>query len=250
LDYLAVYLADHGYDLKKVFALITTSAAYQSRAAAIAVESAPGDYLFTGPLGKRMTAEQFLDAVRATIGVWPQPDARAFRRDGRGQGGQLAAVLAVLDPIAADVQERESPGSDSKDKSRTADSTARAWWAARPLPAALTPLDSLQASLGRPNREQIVSTRPAEFTTLEAITLANGAELADELQRGAVQLLADYQGTADELIDRLFFSALVREPTLAERETARELLGPKLSSAGLEDLLWSLFLLPEFQIIR
>ena len=40
-------------------------------------------------------------------------------------------------------------------------------------------------SLGRPNREQVVTTRPAEMTTLEAIEMSNGQPLAELLQQGA-----------------------------------------------------------------
>jgi hypothetical protein len=199
-----------------------------------------------------MTAEQFLDAIRSIMGVWPEPDARAFRGDGRGQGGQLVAVLNAIDPISASAVERQQQENSQRKagSGSPADSAARTLWGARRLPAALTPLDALQASLGRPNREQIVSTRPAEFTTLEAITLSNGPELSDELDRGAARLMSEYQGTVDGLIDRLFFAALVRAPSDSEREVAREWLGSEPTVEGLVDVLWSLFLLPEFQIIR
>ena len=43
-----------------------------------------------------------------------------------------------------------------------------------PARASLVKSDLLQRSLGRPNREQIVSMRPNELSTLEAIDLANG----------------------------------------------------------------------------
>jgi hypothetical protein len=33
------------------------------------------DFTFTGPLVKRMTAEQFLDALATLTGVWPEQAA-------------------------------------------------------------------------------------------------------------------------------------------------------------------------------
>jgi hypothetical protein len=56
--------------------------------------------------------------------------------------------------------------------------------------------------------------------------------------------------TAETLISRVFLHALSREPDAAERRIAGEYLkgtGTEISSDGLEDLLWSVFLSPEFQ---
>ena len=63
LDYLAGYLVDHGYDLKTLIAHIVRSRAYQSQAVSRQEEASADDYVFRGPEVKRMTAEQFLDAV-------------------------------------------------------------------------------------------------------------------------------------------------------------------------------------------
>ena len=62
LDYLAVDLADHGYNLKHTLALILTSRAYQLPAVAFA-EQSQEDFVFRGPVVKRMNAEQFVDAI-------------------------------------------------------------------------------------------------------------------------------------------------------------------------------------------
>src|SRR5581483_7148544 len=63
LDYLASYLVDQGYDLKKLIEHIVTSRAYQSRPVIVSREPSGDDYVFHGPEVKRMTAEQFIDAV-------------------------------------------------------------------------------------------------------------------------------------------------------------------------------------------
>ena len=51
--------------------------------------------------------------------------------------------------------------------------------------ASLLKNDFLMRALGRPHREQIVSVRPAELSTLEAIDLNNGQLLATRLEQGA-----------------------------------------------------------------
>jgi hypothetical protein len=117
--------------------------------------------------------------------------------------------------------------------------------------AALVNADLLMRSLGRPNREQVVTTRPEDLTTLEALDLSNGQILTETLARGATNLIdEDHNATPDERIEALFVKALCRPPTPGERAAARELLGAPVTAEGLADLLWAVFMLPEFQLIR
>jgi hypothetical protein len=116
--------------------------------------------------------------------------------------------------------------------------------------ASLVKSDFLMRALGRPNRDQIVTVRPEGLTTLEAIDLANGQALADTLQRGAQQLARRDWQSADEFTQWLFRSTLAREPSAAELATMKEALGEKVTAAGIEDALWSVLMLPEFQLVR
>jgi hypothetical protein len=120
----------------------------------------------------------------------------------------------------------------------------------RPVRAAFTTADPLQLSLGRPNREQVVTTRPDTLTTLQALDLTNGMVLAETLARGAKTVLARAGGSSPAIVDDLFERALSRPPTAAERTAALDLLGATPTAANVEDLLWSVFMLPEFQTIR
>src|SRR4030095_598985 len=60
---------DSGYDLKRLIATIMSSKAYQLRAVPRIGEQ-PRDYLFRGPEIRRLTAEQFGDAIGAITGDW------------------------------------------------------------------------------------------------------------------------------------------------------------------------------------
>ncbi len=60
---------DQKYDVKKVIEEIVLSRAYQLPAVPAADESNK-DYVFAGPGVKRMTAEEFVDAVSQITGVW------------------------------------------------------------------------------------------------------------------------------------------------------------------------------------
>ena len=124
--------------------------------------------------------------------------------------------------------------------------------------AALLKSDLLMRALGRPNREQIVSTRPNDLTTLEAMDLNNGQILTTRLGDGAAALLKQggwassghYPATTDGLVTWLFAYAYSRTPSAEELALGREALGPKPTAEGLQDLLWVTLVQPEFQLIR
>ncbi|MFM9066926.1 MAG: hypothetical protein ACKOUR_06315, partial [Planctomycetota bacterium] len=114
---------------------------------------------------------------------------------------------------------------------------------------------------GRPNRDQIVTMRPAELTTLEAIDLANAQSLADLLAQGAARwqqagppALSDSAApttdAAQAIINYLYENGLSRRPTTAEAAQLRDMLGEKPTAAAIEDAMWAVLMLPEFQLVR
>ena len=118
-----------------------------------------------------------------------------------------------------------------------------------PVRAALVKNDFLMRSLGRPHRDQVVTTRPNELTTLQAIDLANGDILAGYLEAGA-RLLSGGGRSEGELGTWVYRYALSRPPATAEKELLAEVAGDRAGPVGIEDLLWLVFMQPEFQIIR
>lgn len=66
LDWLAADFVDQGYDLEQLLRRIILSDAYQSAAAPV-----EEPYVFRGPHPRRLSAEQFSDAVSAITGEWP-----------------------------------------------------------------------------------------------------------------------------------------------------------------------------------
>ena len=91
LDWLAEDLVANGYDLKHTLELILTSRAYQMPTVEGPKEDDKSPYVFAGPLTRRMTAEQFADAVSGLSGQWADfPSSREF--DFSGGGSQLENV--------------------------------------------------------------------------------------------------------------------------------------------------------------
>ncbi len=146
LDFLATDLVDHGYDLKHTLELIASSRAYQLPPLDLA-EDNRHDFVFRGPLVRRLSAEQFVDAVADLGGV------------------AYAAAAAKPSALAS----HQSPGGHAGAR------------------AALVFADPLLAALGRSNREQVVTDRPKTATTLQALELTNGTPLATLLEKGGKQ---------------------------------------------------------------
>ncbi|MDB4544585.1 DUF1553 domain-containing protein, partial [Akkermansiaceae bacterium] len=118
-----------------------------------------------------------------------------------------------------------------------------------PVRAALVQNDFLMRSLGRPHRDQVVTSRPRDLTTLQAIDLANGDLMAGHLSKGAQMIVRDSKQSG-ELVDWFYQHALSRAPTRGERTVLLNIIGDGRDAQSLEDLLWLVFMQPEFQIIR
>ena len=114
--------------------------------------------------------------------------------------------------------------------------------------ASLVVADSLMVALGRPNREQVVTTRATEATTLQALELTNGKTLATVLHQGAANLIQQ-SPNGPKLVRSFYEEAVGRRPTSRELKMASALVGDKPTQEGVEDFVWSMTMLPEFQLI-
>jgi hypothetical protein len=381
LDYLAVHLADNQYDLKQALRLIVTSAAYQSQSESVTETSEAAAYSYRGPRAKKLTAEQFLDAIWQLTGaapvamdaqiqriepgtetnnyttaeaqwIWNISDATrapagqtiAFRKvfnladaperlvaviscdneyrvylDGRlvGEGKQWDSPnLFTIDDVTAGEHELivvgrnggDSPNPAglwcelrhmSPDKTIKGFGTDASWqwstklpnaygayqdrpsdwqaaevvnhgsiWSGRVTPlansllskgingnvvmvrASLVKSDFLMRSLGRPNRDQIVSVRPTEMTTLEAIDLSIGETLDSYLRIGAERLSKKSWDSPSDFVRWVYQYSLGRDPTTEELNVLASDLSMPLNSSAVADTLWAIIMLPEFQINR
>jgi mono/diheme cytochrome c family protein len=172
LDWLASDFVEHGYDLKHLIRTIASSRAYQMPSVARTGEIPPRGYVFGGPEVRRMTAEQFADAVGAITGEWNVAPER----------GAAAPAPARTDA---------SRGAPSQPTSSGV--YAREWRAAS---------TNLTRALGRPIRDQINSMRAVQSTTLQALELTNGEILSKWLSRGARRMTGDLGADPVSLYNR------------------------------------------------
>ena len=158
LDWLAADFVAHKYDLKHLIATIVTSRAYQMPAVARTAEAPARNYAFRGPELRRLTAEQFADAIGTITGEW-----RVLAGGQMGSGGGGKRPPAESDSPTSGVYVREYRNNSSH----------------------------LTRALGRPIRDQVTSVRAVEATTLQSLELVNGEILTSWLMRGARRLIGE-----------------------------------------------------------
>jgi mono/diheme cytochrome c family protein len=92
LDWLAEDLVAHRYDLKHTIELMLTSKAYQLPAVSPA-EATSKEFVFRGPEVRRLSAEEFRDALGEVTGVWFD------RSEFRSVTNEIRSCFTVADPL-------------------------------------------------------------------------------------------------------------------------------------------------------
>jgi uncharacterized membrane protein len=210
LDWLASDFVAQNNDLKKLIYTVATSKSYQLPSVEIKNENdvVAADYTFKGMHRRRLSAEQFADAVST-----------------------------VIYPIYADTLKNHRP---IKDLGINLD-----YPFAR---ASLVKNDRFLTALGRPNRENVSTSRSSQANLLQALELTNGNVFNMALESGAKKWRERFSNS-EELIEEVYKQALGRAPQKSERDVAIKMLGSSPDAGDIEDLLWSVMLLPEFQLI-
>jgi uncharacterized membrane protein len=211
LDWLAVDFVENGYDLKRLINQIASSKIYQSQS--IPVESPEKllaqDFKFQGMVRRRLSAEQFSDAV-----------------------SQLSA------PLFDSVEVKFRPYELIPEARNTLSFTR----------ASLVANNDFLKTLGRPNREIVSTSRDSQASLLLALELSNGERLNKSLLNGGKTWTSNFSDPS-KLTSELYSRALLRKPTQKELDLAKKIFGEKSSPEEMQDFLWAVFLLPEFQMI-
>ena len=216
LEWLAGDFVEHGYDLKHTITVIVTSRAYQMAA----IESQADGEPFSGPLAKRMTAEQFEDTVSQLTGR----RGRAWVKN----GDRLMEALGRPDRRTVTSQ-RLAP---------------------------VSTLQSMELMNGAVLHEMIYGERPSSLnvTAKELEKDKLGTKDRAEVTQITPPDYSGYAGKSpEEQVRYLFLSAVARLPSADELAIATELVNSRTAEGGpfpLSDLIWSVTMLPEFQWVR
>jgi uncharacterized membrane protein/mono/diheme cytochrome c family protein len=211
LDWLAVDFVENGYDLKRLIFQIASSKIYQSQSIAVAspAQLLAENFKFEGIIRRRLTAEQFSDAV-----------------------SELAAPLF-------DSSEVKFRPYELIPESKTTLAYNR---------ASLVANNSFLTALGRPNREIVSTGRDSQASLLQALELSNGERLNKTLEIGGQNWALNFPDP-DQLTREIYQRALLRGPNEKELAVAKKVFGENPDPNEVQDFLWAIFLLPEFQMI-
>ena len=210
LDWLASDFFKTKNNLKDLIFIITTSKTYQLTSVGIKNENdiLKVDYTFKGMHRRRLSAEQFVDAIST-----------------------------IVDPVYPDTLRQYDPFKNAMPLVPM--SYAR---------ASLVRNDVLLTALGRPNRENVSTSRSSQANLLQALELTNGNRFNSVLASGAKKWKGKLKNS-DEIINGLYLMSLGRYPEKSEMKVASDMLGPLPSEENIQDLIWAIVLLPEFQLI-
>lgn len=209
LDWLAYDFSSNGYDMKRLMRQILVSRTYQTPAVGLkeAQMLTASNFVFKGMMKRRITAEQFADAVSQFF--YPiYTDSAMVKK-------MLPAEIKNEIPFAR---------------------------------ASLVKNDPFLTALGRPNRENVSTSRISQANLLQALELTNGNKFNQSLRKGA-ELWVQKYSSSESLIRAIYVKALGRAPHPKELAVAIKYMGKKPSVEGIQDLVWAVTLLPEFQLI-
>ncbi len=216
-DALARDFIKHGYDVKHLIRTILNSATYQRSSSPVPGNEAD-DRFFSRYRMRRLSAEVLLDAYSQVTGV-PTPFTH----------------------LVTNARDSETPYGGFPLGTR-----------ALQLPDSLVASRFLDA-FGRPERANPCSCERTEDASVgQALHLNNGKTLNDKLRdkNSIVSKWLVEKRSDEEAIQRLYLSALCREPTAKERATFLKLMQAAEAEGSrreaLEDLVWAVLTSREF----
>ncbi len=115
--------------------------------------------------------------------------------------------------------------------------------------ASLVKQDPFMKSLGRPTRENVATQRDVEATLLQALTLTNSEFFVEKLTIGAQNWFERLGDDPEHLIEELYRQLLGRNPSRKESRTILKRFRQNPNPEQVEDIIWALVNLPEFQFI-
>lgn len=211
LAYLSREFVVHGYDVKWLARLITTSDAYQ-RAAIGEATRYREQRTFAAQVRRRMSAEQVVDSLYSAVGKSMNAEEMNFDPNGT-QGFLILPTPEKAWQFASLANERDRP--------------------ALALPTNQMILDVLTTFGWRETRIDPWTRQDAEVNPLQPLMLANSAAVNQ-----VIRLTEESAATAwsledlklEELVDRMFLAMLARKPSASERKLAVEVLSPSFAT--------------------
>ncbi len=238
------------FDVRHVLRCVLYSDSYQREAVTFDVNSGD-DFYFTGPIVRRMTAEQVWDSLLTLTVQNPWPFERPTAAD-------MAEVLEV-----------DLENTDFQEMIRRSDKFGETWFRgayqrslrqhsyagqilcrASELPSPL-PLEHFLRQFGQSDRE-VISGGSDDATVPQILSMLNGPITHAMLEPGSVLVDRVLQiDSPRDRIDAIFVSILSRPPSPSDRKVAAsELTQYRNDAAAYGNVAWALLNTREFLFIR
>jgi len=259
LEYATNMMRGVDYDLREFMRILYNTKVYQTMATTTEPTSAK-PYLFTGPVLRRMRAEQAWDSLML-LAAGPDIDERKGR-----DGSFLRAVLNVdfeeetveqvfakykayeseyRDLGAGVVTDMDSISPSKPDLPRIGRlEMARAAEMIQPAPAA-----SLLDTFGQSDRE-VTDAHNFDGSVPQVLALMNG-DITDRLTGSSSKIVLELESldAPEDKVQAVFFTVLSRYPDAEERQLGVEML-EDYGDDGIRDLAWALLNSPEFLFVQ
>jgi hypothetical protein len=250
LEHLTDEMLRHEFDLREFVRILVSTDTYQRRA--VAYDPASGTpFRFTGPVLRRMTAEQLWDSILTLVARNPWAAQRPTAADVAEAASidvEKTTFAAAYDQFEAFLAEY-APPRRMRQLQQTVGYRGQLLVRASEMPAPL-PLGHFLRQFGQSDREAIEGSRTVA-TVPQILTMFNGPITHSMLERGSVIYDNVVEHTPQEAIDVIFLSVLSHPPSAEDRRLAREeVMTADTPAAGLGNLIWALLNTREFIFIQ
>lgn len=260
LDYMAHKMRSFDYDQKQFLRMLYNSRTYQRE---VSGESMPesGEWHFTGPVLRRMSAEQYWDSLM-TLTI-PAVDKRIGASSyGMYSGGRGAALQAMTAKELADAARKIAKGEDvnlQRMMMMKADDNGKAMmsderW--KGYNGGLRRASELRSperashflrKFGQSDRE-VISNANREANIVQVLATFNGGEYRQVMAPNSVLMQkVKAAGSDGDKVNVIFYSIMNRRPTSREMKLTLSSVGP---TKDWSKVIWALLNTREFSFVQ
>ena len=260
LDYLAHKMKSFDYDQKQFLRMLYNSRTYQREASG---ENMPedGEWDFTGPILRRMSAEQYWDSLM-TLTI-PAVDSRIGASSyGMYSGGRGAALQEMTGKELADAARKIAKGeevnlqkmmmmkADSDGKKMMSDDRWKGYNGGLRRASELRSPERSSHFLrkfGQSDRE-VISNANREANIVQVLAAFNGREYREVMSDNSVLMKkVKAAGNDTDKVNTIFYSIMNRRPSSREMKLTLGAIGPQKDWAK---VVWALLNTREFSFIQ
>lgn len=246
MDLLVNEMKRLDYDLKEFLRILYNTHIYQRQSTVVDPADPTADYLLTGPIMRRMSAEQVWDSMLTL--TLENPDTLARHNDTEYCDALALPPSVTAAQLISTYPRLQEYSREERATDRTMEYKRIVLRRASELPQPV-PADHFLRQFGQSDRT-IIANNTTEGTVPQLLTMFNGPVTHMMLEPGSllVNKVTD-KATLNDRIDTIFLSILSRYPTETQSQLAKKIVA-EYKIPGYGDIIWSLLNTREFVFIQ